>query len=500
MRIAFPVGMRTAAHAGRIAGMCRAPILLAACLLPVGCRSIEERSYTPEGPPPNIVIVFTDDQGWADLGVQGAPGFETPHLDQLAADGTRFTQFYVAQPVCSASRAALLTGCYPNRIGISGALGPGAKHGIHDDETTLAEVCREAGYATAAYGKWHLGHHPRFLPMRHGFDEYYGIPYSNDMWPFHPESPDAWPPLPLIDGEATIGTNPDQMLFTRGLTARTVDFIERQSAADTPFFVYLAHPMPHVPLFTGPDHVGVADTRYGDVIEEIDWSMGEIVAALERCGVADDTLVLFTSDNGPWLSYGDHAGSTGPLREGKGTTWEGGVRVPCIVHWPGRVPAGEVSQTPWMTIDVLPTVAALLGVELPDRRIDGADARSLLLGDPAARTEHGTHEAFFFYYHKNNLEAVRSGRWKLHFPHGYRTMIGREVGANGIPGKYDYSAKTGVELYDLELDVGETRDLAAERPDVVARLTELADAMRADLGDKLTETPATGAREPGRLP
>ena len=447
----------------------------------------------PEGPP-NVVVIFTDDQGWADVGVQGATGFATPNLDRLAGEGTRFTHFYVAQPVCSASRAALLTGCYPNRLGIAGALGPGAKHGIADEETTLAEVCRAAGYATAAFGKWHLGHRPRFLPTRHGFDEFYGIPYSNDMWPLHPETPDGYPDLPLFDGEDVVATNPDQTAFTRAFTARAVDFVERSSDAGRPFFLYLAHPMPHVPLFTAPAFEGAGDTRYGDVIAEIDWSVGEVLAALERSGGADDTLVVFASDNGPWLSYGDHAGSTGPLREGKGTTFEGGVRVPCIVRWPGRVPAGRVSDAPWMTIDVLPTVAALLGVGEPERKIDGADARALVLG----KSDDATHDAFFFYYGNNDLEAVRSGRWKLHFPHGYRTMRGREPGAGGRPGKYDYGVKTGLWLFDLEADPGESRDVAAEHPDVVERLTALAGAMRADLGDDLTETPASGAREPGR--
>ncbi len=446
---------------------------------------------------PNVVIVFTDDQGYGDVGVQGARGFATPNLDRLAAEGARFTDFYVAQPVCSASRAALLTGCYPNRLGIAGALGPKAKHGIHADETTLAEVCRSRGYATAVFGKWHLGHHAEFLPTRHGFDEYYGLPYSNDMWPFHPEWPEGYPPLPTIEGERVVGTNLDQNLLTGEIARRAVDFIERQAKEEKPFFLYVAHPMPHVPLHAGAEFRGGSEAGlYGDVIEEIDASVGNILDALERNGLDEDTLVIFSSDNGPWLSYGDHAGSSGPLREGKGTTFEGGVRVPFLARWPGRIPAGRICAEPAMTIDLLPTIVRLLGAEPPERKIDGLDVWPLLAGEPGAVSPH---EAFFFYYHKNDLEAVRSGRWKLHFPHGYRTMKGREPGAGGTPGKYDHDVKTGLELYDLRADVGETRDVAADHPAVVARLTALADAMRQDLGDNLTSTEPGGARPPGRV-
>ena len=466
----------------------RFPLSLVA--LVVGCAGL------PRGErPPNVVIVFTDDQGWADIGVQGAQGFRTPNLDRIAAEGVRLTDFYVAQPVCSASRAALLTGCYPNRIGISGALGPAARHGIHADEVTLGELCRSRGYATAHFGKWHLGHLPEFLPTRHGFDEYYGIPYSNDMWPYHPESPDAWGDLPTIEGESVVGYNTDQNRFTGDFTARAVSFIER--CGDEPFFVYLAHPMPHVPLHASTAFRGrSAHGLYGDVIEEIDASVGAILDALERTGNARRTLVLFASDNGPWLSSGDHAGSTGPLREGKGTTFEGGVRVPFLAWWPGRIPAGRVSAEPAMTIDVLPTLAGLLGAPLPERPIDGRDIWPILAGEPGARSPH---EALFFYYHGNDLEALRSGRWKLHFPHGYRSMAGRSPGTGGIPGKYDHGARTGLELYDLETDIGESTNVASEHPEVVAELVARADAMRADLGDDLKEVAPNGAREPGRV-
>ena len=473
----------------------------------VACALAAAASAARAGEGPNVVVIYTDDQGWADVGCYGAEGFETPNLDRLASEGMRLTSFYVAQPVCSASRTALLTGCYPNRVGIAGALGPRSRVGISDEETTLAELCRGEGYATAIFGKWHLGCQDRFLPTRHGFDEYYGIPYSNDMWPWHPSvahMPDAlerrkkgYPDLPLIDGDEVVvaEVTPDhQTRFTHDFTMRAVDFIERN--ADGRFFLYLAHPMPHVPLFTSEEYVDVSEQgRYGDVIEEIDWSVGQVMAALEREGIADETLVIYASDNGPWLSYGNHAGSTGPLREGKGTTFEGGVRVPCIVRWPGRVPAGTLCDEPLMTIDVLPTVAGLIGAELPARKIDGVDAWAWLSGEGEGRA----HEAMFFYYHANDLEAMRSGRWKLHFPHGYRTMSGREVGRDGTPGNYDYSVKTGLELYDLEADIGESRDVAAEHPEVVARLTAMADAMRAELGDNLTGAPGSARREPGRV-
>ncbi|MEZ6018185.1 MAG: sulfatase [Planctomycetota bacterium] len=439
--------------------------------------------------PPNVVIVFVDDLGYGDLGCYGSALCETPRLDALAREGVRFTDFYVAQPVCSASRTALLTGCYPNRLGIHGALGPSNTHGIADGETTLAEVLRGEGYRTAIFGKWHLGHHAPFLPTRHGFDEYYGIPYSNDMWPYHPENPEAWTDLPTIEGEEIVGYNTDQSRFTTDFTRRAVDFIRRSAASGERFFCYLAHPMPHVPLFVSEERAGASGRGlYADVIAEIDWSVGRVLDALSESGVADDTLVIFASDNGPWLSYGDHAGSAGPLREGKGTTFEGGVRVPFIARWPNRIPAGAVQGEPCMTIDVLPTIAGLVGAPLPGLPIDGRDAWPLFACEPQATSPH---EAYYFYYGRSVFEGLRAGRWKLHVPHGYRTMTGREPGRGGIPGKYDYSVKTGLELYDLEADTGESEDVASEHPEVLERLLRLAEAHQAEL--------AAGAREPGRV-
>jgi len=443
--------------------------------------------------PPNIVIIFTDDQGYADVGVFGAEGFETPNLDRMAVEGTKFTDFYVAQPVCSASRAGLLTGCYPNRIGILGALGPNTKHGIHDDEMTLAEVVKQRGYATAIYGKWHLGDHPRFLPTRHGFDDYFGLPYSNDMWPKHPTAPAGrYPPLPLIEGEKAIAHNPDQSQLTTWYTERAVTFIEQHK--DGPFFLYVPHTMPHVPLYVSDKFKGKSEQGlYGDVIMEIDWSVGQILGALKKHGLDENTLVIYTSDNGPWLSYGNHAGSARPLREGKATTWDGGVREPTIMRWPGKIPAGRVCSQPAMTIDILPTIAGLVGAELPPHKIDGKDVWPLISGKPGATSPQ---EAYYFYW-RYHLQGVRSGKWKLHFPHEYRSLEG-EPGRDGLPGPY-MQLETGLALYDLENDIGEQHNVADQYPEVVKRLQALAEKARQDLGDSATGQEGEGVRPPGRL-
>jgi arylsulfatase A len=447
--------------------------------------------------PPNIVIIFCDDLAYGDLGVYGAKGWTTPTLDRLASEGIRFTRFYVAQPVCSASRAALLTGCYPNRVGIAGALGPSSKVGISSNEVTLGELAKQRGYATAIFGKWHLGYQPQFLPVHHGFDEYFGLPYSNDMWPKHPEAkPGTYPPLPLIEGDQVAQTMPDQTQLTTWYTERAVRFIERNK--DRPFFLYVAHSMPHVPLHVSDKFKGKSPQGlYGDVIMEIDWSVGEILGSLKKHGLDKSTLVIFTSDNGPWLSYGNHAGSAGPLREGKGTCWEGGVREPFVARWPGKIPAGSVCDEPAMTIDVFPTVAKLIGADLPQRQIDGLDIWPLLAGDPNARNPH---EAYFFYYEDNQLQAVMSGRWKLMLPHAYRTLEGQPAGRDGAPTKYVQRKIERAQLYDLATDIGEKKDLAAAHPELVKRLEAMAEKAREDLGDSLTQRVGKGVREPGRVP
>ncbi len=464
-------------------------IRLIACLLlstPILAASAAEDR------PPNVVIIFTDDQGYADVGVLGAEGFETPHLDRMAAEGRTFTSFYAAQAVCSASRAALLTGCYPNRIGIIGALGPGSKTGLNPNEVTIAEMLKPLGYATAIFGKWHLGDDPQFLPTRHGFDEYFGLPYSNDMWPNHPTAGDRYPPLPLIEGEEVIELNPDQRNLTTWYTERAVSFIERNK--DQPFFLYVPHSMPHVPLFVSDKFDGKSERGlYGDVIMEIDWSVGQILDTLRRLDLSENTLVVFTSDNGPWLSYGDHGGSAGPLREGKGTTFDGGQREPTLAWWPGHIPAGTSTDEPAMTIDLLPTIAALTGASVPDHPIDGLDISPLLLGDPDARSPH---DALYFYWARE-LQAVRSGPWKLHLPHDYRSLNG-DGGSGGQPAPY-ISRTIGLALFNLDNDIGESTDVKDDHPEVVDRLQALVERARAELGDTSTDQQGSGVRPPGRL-
>lgn len=424
--------------------------------------------------PPNVVIIYCDDLGYADVGCFGSKN-ATPNIDRMSREGIRFTNFYVAQAVCSASRAALLTGRYPNRVGILGALGPADKKGLGPNERTIAGLLKALGYRTGIFGKWHLGHLAQHLPTRHGFDEYYGLPYSNDMWPRHPTA--KFPDLPLIEQEQTIALNPDQTKLTTAYTERAVDFIRRNK--DLPFFLYVPHSMPHVPLhvsarFKGKSGVG----PYGDVVMELDWSVGEILDTLRQLGLDDNTLVTFTSDNGPWLSYGNHAGSAGRLREGKGTTWEGGVRVPFVARWPGRIPAGKVNDEPAMTIDLLPTIVKLTGAKLPSHKIDGQDIWPLLSARPDAKSPH---DAYYFYW-GNHLQAVRSGPWKLYFPRTYISLAGKSGGQDGQPGKLS-QIQGGLELYDLASDMTEKNDLAARHPEVVQRLQALGDKARQELGD-----------------
>ncbi|HEY1599326.1 MAG TPA: sulfatase [Pirellulales bacterium] len=478
-------------------------------LLLAGAIGTSANAADTQPPPehPNIVIIYCDDLGYGDLGVFGAQGFTTPNLDRMAAEGVRFTRFYTAQPVCSASRTALLTGCYPNRLGIQGALGPQAKIGINAAEMTLAELVKQRDYATAIFGKWHLGHHPQFLPTHHGFDEYFGLPYSNDMWPLHPDylatkgSPQkrpGFPDLPAIEGDKVVipeVTSKEQRQLTTWYTERAVKFIDRSK--DRPFLLYVAHSMPHVPLHVSDKFQGKsAQGMYGDVIEEIDWSVGEILAALARNGLDRRTLVIFTSDNGPWLNYGDHAGSAGPLREGKGTCWEGGVREPFVARLTGCIPAGSVCNEPAMTIDLLPTIARLTGAPLPKLPIDGLDIWPLLSGQPGAKNPH---EAYFFYYNDNELQAVMSGNWKLYLPHTYRTLAGRPGGHDSKPVSYEQRKLEKPELYDVQADIGETKNVAAEHPDVVARLLRYAEQARDDMGDKLTMREGKNRRPAGQL-
>lgn len=354
----------------------------------------------------------------------------------------------------------------------------------------MAEMFKERGYATAIVGKWHLGDLPAFLPTRHGFDEYFGIPYSNDMWPRHPENPKAYPPLPLMEGERVVELMPDQNRLTARYTDRAVAFIEEHRRQR--FFLYLAHSMPHVPLHVGARHQGRSGVGlYGDVIRELDASVGEILGTLRRLNLDRKTLVIFTSDNGPWLLYGDHAGSAGRLREGKGTAFEGGVRVPCIMRWPGQVGCGRTSGELVTMMDLMPTLTRLVGARLPAGRVlDGRDVWPLVAGRGAARSPH---EAFYYFYDEE-LHAVRSGPWKLHLPHRYPTPM--PPGRGGMPGKYAWK-DIGLSLFNLEEDLAESRDVAAVHPAVVGRLEAMADAMRNELGDRRLKRVGRGVRPAG---
>ncbi len=445
---------------------------------------------------PNIIIIFTDDQGYQDVGSFGSPDIETPNLDRMAKEGARLTNFYAAQAVCSASRAGLLTGCYPNRVGMHQALMPDARVGLNPDETTMADMLKANGYATAIFGKWHLGDHPDFMPNNQGFDEFFGIPYSNDMWPLHPQQGPIFNfgPLPLFENEIIIDTLKDQSDLTTQITQRSVQFIGDHS--DEPFFLYVAHPQPHVPLFVSDKFKGKSPRGlYGDVIMEIDWSVGEILATLKEYDIDENTMVIFTSDNGPWLSYGEHSGSALPLREGKGTAWEGGQREPFIIRYPGKIQADQTIEVPVMAIDLLPTIANLTGATLPKNTIDGKSAWPVFTGE----SDQSPQEAYFYYYKVNELHGVRYGDWKLYFPHDYRTLNGREGGKDGQPVNYEQATIEKVELYNLSTDISETNDVADQYPEIVKTIEVLADQMRNELGDKLTGVEGSGVREPGRV-
>lgn len=452
------------------------------------------QSGDTDAPPPNFVVLFADDLGYADLHCFGGAEMQTPNLDALARGGMRLTSFYASQAVCSASRCSLLTGCYNVRLGILGALGPNSKTCLNPDEQTIAEVLKPRGYQTAIFGKWHLGDHGVGLPTHHGFDEYHGLPYSNDMWPYHPTS-DRYPPLPLFENTTVINDNvtaEDQQHLTRWATEHAVDFITRNRTQ--PFFLYVPYSMPHVPIYASEKFQGsTGKGLFADVIAEIDWSVGQIHQTLQAQGLSENTLVLFTSDNGPWLSYGNHAGSALPLREGKGTAWEGGQREPTVAYWPGKIPAGSSCDEVAGTIDVLPTIAHLAGAALPDKKIDGKNIWPLLAGETGAESPH---DAFYYYWGKE-LHAVRSGPWKLHFPHSYRSLAS-EPGMDGLPGPY-HQLKCGLELYNLDADISESQDVAAEHPEIVARLQKYADGIRSQLGDDLTQVAPTEVRPAGRL-
>jgi len=436
---------------------------------------------------PNIIIIYADDLGYGDLGCYGHPTLRTPNLDRLAAEGMRFTEFYSAAEVCTPSRAALLTGRYPIRNGMCHdqhrVLRNNSKGGLPKDEVTLAELLRQEGYATGMIGKWHLGHLPEHLPPHHGFDSYFGMPFSNDMMPapdspkgrekFYEENPAYWR-TPLLRGTEVLEAQPDQRQLTRRYTEEAVRFIREKKR--TPFFLYFAHTFPHVPLFASAKFRGTSSAGfYGDVVEELDWSVGQVLDTLRRERLDRKTLIFFSSDNGPWLIFRHHGGSAGPLREGKGSTWEGGMRVPGIVWWPGRVKSG-VQHEMATTMDLLPTCAKLAGAALPDRPLDGVDISPLLFGTGSVARD------AFFYYRGTTLYAARLGPWKAHFI--TRSGYGSDQAQPHDPPL----------LYHLGEDPGERWDRAATQPEALTKIQEAVARQRATLQaapTQLAETVAT---------
>ena len=432
---------------------------------------------------PNFVVFFIDNLGNGDLGCTGSTLHRTPAIDRLAAEGTRFTSFYVASGVCTPSRAALMTGCYPRRVNLhasgsnSPVLRPVDRKGLHPDEVTIAEVLKSAGYATGIFGKWHLGDQPEFLPTRQGFDEFFGIPYSDDM-----TRTATAPDLPLMRGGTVIEAPADRDLLSKRCTEEAVAFIGRHK--EHPFLLYLPHPMPGStarpfasPAFQGRSRNG----PYGDSVEELDWATGEVLSALDRHGIASNTLVVWTPDNGA-VQRNPPQGSCAPYKGFGYDTSEGAMRMPCFMRWPGRIPAGRVCDGLCTTLDVLPTFAALAGAALPSRPIDGHDIRPLLLGTPGARSPWD--DTGFGYYRMEQLQAVRAGPWKLYLPlEAKYVSLGRKT------------RPAALELYDVVRDVGETREVSAENPDVVKRLTRMAERIRAEIGD--VDRPGRGQREAG---
>ncbi len=437
---------------------------------------------------PNIVIIFADDLGYGDIEGYGAP-YSTPNFLALEKEGMKFTSFY-AQPQCSPSRAALMTGCYPQRVGIPWVVGPEGPSwtkltstiGLNPDEKTLPEILKEVNYTTGIIGKWHLGHHPANLPTRHGFDMYFGLPYSNDMWP--PNSSD-YPDLPLLENETVIEKNPDQTQLTKRYTERAISFITENKSK--PFFLYVAHAMPHVPIYASEKFKGKSGKGlYTDVVQEMDWSTGEIMKTLKKLNIDKNTIFIFTSDNGPWLSYGNHAGSAAHLREGKATTFEGGVRVPFIVRWPGHIQPGSSSHAVAALFDLLPTVADITNGRLSANVIDGKSILPLFLG----KSKESPREVHY-YFQINELQAVRKGKWKLHFPHGYEHVA--QAGINGARGKTEMLT-IELSLFDLDNDPAELNNVASSYPEVVDELKLLGSEFRLKM-DEQKRKPASLVRD-----
>jgi len=453
---------------------------------------------------PNVVLFLMDDMGYGDLSCYGALQYKTPNLDGMAKEGIRFTNYLSPQAVCSASRAGLLTGCYPNRVGISGALFPNSKKGLNPSETTLAELFKQKGYSTAIFGKWHLGDNKAFLPLQHGFDEYFGLPYSNDMWPYNYLGQNPEPntfqatciPLPILNGNEKVGeikTMEDQSQLTTVYTEHAVKFIK--SNKNKSFFLYLPHSMPHTPIaasakFRGKSGAGL----YGDVMMEIDWSVGQILKTLKEEGLDDNTLIIFTSDNGPWRNFGNHAGSSGGFREAKQTVFEGGLRVPCLMRWKGQITEGTVCNKLSSSIDLLPTLASICGLETPENKIDGVNIADLIKG----KTDVNPRRYFYYYYDENSLKAVRRDDWKLVLPHPSKTYEKDLPGKDGLPGKVSQTTFP-LALYDLRQDPAERYDVKDSYPEILEELQKVAETAREDMGDDLTGNKGKNRRLAGMI-
>jgi arylsulfatase len=451
---------------------------------------------------PNVVLIMMDDMGYGDTQPYGMTGINMPVFNRLSREGTRFTHYNAAQPICTASRAALLTGCYSNRVGMTGALLPGDRKALNPDEQTIASLLKDGGYVTGMFGKWHLGNKSPFWPTHYGFDTFYGIPYSHDIWnrdengnlvTDKKDMRHTWPPLPLIEGDKVIDSITSKerlsMLLTN-LTEHSVQFIKQNK--NKPFFLYLAHTMPHVPLapsarFRGKSEMGA----FGDEIMEINWSITQILNTLDEEKLTNNTIVIVTSDNGPWTKYGDNAGSSGGLREGKATSWEGGTRVPMWVRWPRKIAAGDVNSGLMVNIDWLPTIIAATGAKMPNKPIDGLNFLPFLTG----KTQVDPREVFYYYFGKNNLEAVRYKNWKLVLPHPSYTYAEFTLGKGGKGGRVGM-AQVPMALYDLAHDPGEAYDLQGNYPEIVKKLQDLAEKAREDMGDDLTHREGKNLRTP----
>jgi len=444
---------------------------LASAADPVGQAKGSQTKGDQAQAPPNVVIIFLDDSGWGDFRPFSQTDYQTPHVENLAREGCQFNNFYVPQAVCSASRAVLLSGCYPGRTKVFNALLP-RKRGLDPKFQTLAQVLKPQGYVAGCFGKWHIGDQPETRPLARGFDEMCGLMVSNDMWEFHPQNPKFWSKFPLQyweNDQVTIeGVTPqDQTNLTTWYTEHAVDFIQRHH--EQPFLLYVPHSMPHVPLYCSEKFKGKSGAGiYGDVMMEIDWSVGEINQALKAAGVEDNTLVIFTSDNGPWEPYGNHAGRT-PFRGAKSSSFDGGIRSACIMKYPGKIQAGSTSTQILCTVDLLPTIAKLAGAALPDYPIDGKDVWPLITGAPGAKNPH----PYYPFSMGDRLEGVLSsdGRWKLHLPHKYNVVP--QLGRDGLPGKTK-SQQIGLSLFDLENDPQESTNVIDQFPEVASRLKSFA--------------------------